>query len=122
MDEDKVLIIMTSGPDTPRRCATPFFFAHLAAAMDYEATMFFTIDGILLLKKGVAEEVYPKAGGKPVGDFLNDAQEAGVKFAACTAATELHDLQPSDLIDGVEMVGGASMWQMAEESKIVLTF
>lgn len=122
MDEDKVLIIMTSGPDTPRRCATPFFFAHLAAAMDYEATMFFTIDGILLLKKGIAEEVYPKAGGKPVGDFLNDALEAGVKFAACTAATELHDLQPSDLIDGVEMVGGASMWQMAEESKIVLTF
>jgi predicted peroxiredoxin len=122
MDEDKVLIIMTSGPDTPRRCATPFFFAHLAAAMDYEATMFFTIDGILLLKKGVAEEVYPKAGGKPVSDFLNDALEAGVKFAACTAATELHDLQPSDLIEGVEMVGGASMWQMAEESKIVLTF
>lgn len=122
MDEDKVLIIMTSGPDTPRRCATPFFFAHLAAAMDYDATMFFTIDGILLLKKGIAEEVYPKAGGKPVSDFLNDALEAGVKFAACTAATELHDLQPSDLIDGVEMVGGASMWQMAEESKIVLTF
>jgi predicted peroxiredoxin len=122
MDEDRVLIIMTSGPDTPRRCATPFFFAHLAAAMDYEATMFFTIDGILLLKKGVAEEVYPKAGGKPVSDFLNDALEAGVKFAACTAATELHDLQPSDLIEGVEMVGGASMWQMAEESKIVLTF
>jgi predicted peroxiredoxin len=122
MDEDKILIIMTSGPDTPRRCATPFFFAHLAAAMDYEVTMFFTIDGILLLKKGVAENVYPKQGGKPVGDFLYDAMEAGVKFVACTAATELHDLQPSDLIDGVEMVGGASMWQMAEESKIVLTF
>ena len=27
MADDKVLIIMTSGPDTPRRCATPFFFA-----------------------------------------------------------------------------------------------
>jgi predicted peroxiredoxin len=122
MDEDKVLIIMTSGPETPRRCATPFFFAQLAAVMDYEVTMFFTIDGILLLKKGVAEEVYPKAGGKPVGDFLHDAMEAGVRFVACTAATELHDLQISDLIEGVEMVGGATMWQMAEESKTVLTF
>jgi predicted peroxiredoxin len=122
MDEDKVLIIMTSGPETPRRCATPFFFAQLAAAMDYEVSMFFTIDGILLLKKGVAEQVYPKAGGQPVGDFLSGAQEAGVKFAACTAATELHDLLPSDLIEGVEMVGGASMWEMAEDSKIVLTF
>ena len=40
--EDKILIIMTSGPDTPHRCATPFFFATLAMAMDYDVTMFFT--------------------------------------------------------------------------------
>ncbi len=122
MDEDNVLIIMTSGPDTPRRCATPFFFATLAAAMDYHVTMFFTIDGTLLLKKNIAETIYPKAGGKPVSDFLQDAREAEVEFLACTASTELHDLQPSDLIDGIKMVGGATMWQLAEDSKIVLTF
>ena len=122
MDDDKVMIIMTSGPETPRRCATPFFFATLGRAMDYDVTMFFTIDGILLLKKGLAEDVYPKAGGKPVSEFIQEALEAGVKFTACTAATELHDLQVADLIDGVKMVGGASMWQMAEECKTVLTF
>jgi len=118
---DNVLIIMTSGPDTPRRCATPFFFASLAAAMDYEVSMFFTIDGTLLLKKGMAEMIYPKAGGKPVSDFLHEAMDAGVKFFACTASTELHDLKPEDLIDGVKMVGGAAMWQMAEDAK-TLTF
>lgn len=122
MAEDQVLIIMTSGPDTPRRCATPFFFASLAAAMDYEVNMFFTIDGTLLLKKGLAETVYPKAGGKPVSDFIEEALDAGVHFLACTASTELHDLQPSDLIDGVKMVGGATMWQLAEDSATVLTF
>jgi uncharacterized protein len=122
MADDKVMIIMTSGPDTPRRCATPFFFASLAAAMEYEVTMFFTIDGTLLLKKGLAETVFPKAGGKPVGDFIQDALDAGVEFLACSASTELHDLQPSDLIDGVKMVGGASMWQIAEDCKTVLTF
>ncbi len=119
--DDKVLIIMTSGPDTPRRCATPFFFATLAAAMDYEVTMFFTIDGTLLLKKGMAETIYPKAGGKPVGDFLKDAMEAGVEFTACTASMELHDLTAEDLIDDVKMVGGAAMWQMSEDAK-TLTF
>jgi hypothetical protein len=122
MADDKVMIIMTSGPDTPRRCATPFFFASLAAAMEYEVVMFFTIDGTLLLKKGMAETVVPKAGGKPVSDFIQDAIDAGVTFLACTASTELHDLQPSDLIDGVKMVGGASMWQIAEDCKTVLTF
>lgn len=122
MSEDHVLIIMTSGPETPRRCATPFFFASLAAAMDYQVTMFFTIDGTLLLKKGVAETVYPKAGGKPVSDFLQDALDANVEFLACTASTELHDLKPEDLIEQKKMVGGATMWQVAEDSKIVLTF
>ena len=122
MANDKVLIIMTSGPDTPRRCATPFFFASLAAAMDYEATMFFTIDGTLLLKKGMAETIYPKQGGKPVSGFIQDALAAGVVFLACTASAELHDLQPTDLIEGVKMVGGASMWQLAEDCKTVLTF
>ena len=118
---EKVLIVMTSGPDTPRRCATPFFFASLAAAMEYEVTMFFTIDGTLLLKKGMAETIYPKAGGKPVSDFLQDAMDAGVEFLACSASTELHDLKPEDLIDGVKMVGGAKMWQLAEDLK-TLTF
>jgi predicted peroxiredoxin len=122
MDEDKILIIMTSGPDTPRRCATPFFFATLAAVMDYEVTMFFTIDGTQLLKKGLAETVYPKEGGKPVSDFIQDALDADVVFTACTASMELHDLEEEDLLDGVKMVGGAAMWQMAEESFKVLTF
>lgn len=122
MADDKVLIVMTSGPDTPRRCATPFFFATLAAAMDYEVTMFFTIDGTLLLKKGMAETIYPKAGGKPVSAFIQDALDAGVKFTACTASTELHDLKPEDLLDGIKMVGGAYMWQLAEDAKTTLTF
>jgi predicted peroxiredoxin len=122
MANEKVMIIMTSGPDTPRRCATPFFFASLGVAMDYDVTMFFTIDGTLLLKKGMAETVHPKKGGKPVSDFLKDAMEAGVTFLACTASMELHGLQASDLIEGVKTVGGATMWQLTEDCKTVLSF
>jgi predicted peroxiredoxin len=122
MDDDKVMLIMTSGPDTPRRCATPFFFATLAAAMDYEVTMFFTIDGTLLLKKGMAETVFPKEDGEPVSKFLQDAIDAGVEFTACTASMELHGLEAEDLIDDVKMVGGAYMWTVADDCKTVLTF
>lgn len=122
MADDKILIIMTSGPDTPHRCATPFFFATLATAMDYEVTMFFTIDGTLLLKKGLADTVYPKEGGKSAGEFMREAIESGVKMTACSASLELHNLKPEDLIPEAKIVGGATMWQLAEESKTVLTF
>ena len=121
-DDNKILIVMTSGKDTPRRCATPFFFASLAAAMDYEVTMFFTIDGTTLLEKGVAETVYPKQGGENVAKYMNDCIEADIKFYCCTASMELHDLKPEDLIDNLKLVGGATMWELADAAGKVLTF
>lgn len=122
MDEDRIVIMMTSGPDTPRRCATPFFMATLAAAMEYDVTIFFTVDGTLLLKKGMAATVFPKEGGRSVESYLNDALEAGVKLAACSASTELHGLKPEDLIAEVKMVGGATFWQMTDGAKTVVSF
>ncbi len=119
---DRVMIIMTSGPDTPHRCAAPFFYASVAVAMDYEVTMFFTMDGTLLLKRGLAETVPAKPGGKPISGFMRDAQQAGVRFLVCSASTELHDLTPGDLIDGIEMAGGAAMWELATDCRTVLTF
>ncbi len=120
---NKAVILMTSGPEEPRRCASPFFISTIGAVMDYdEVAMVFTTDGTLLLKKGVAETVYPRAGGKPVSAFLKDAVEAGVQLYACTPSFELHNLTESDLIDGVKVIGGAALWEMAEQAKIVLTF
>ena len=55
MDEEgKMTVFVTSGPETPQRCATPFYMANSAAAMDNEAEMIFQIDGVLLMKKGIA--------------------------------------------------------------------
>jgi predicted peroxiredoxin len=121
MDVEKVLVIMTSGPDTPHRCATPIFFANLAEAMGYEAYMFFTIDGTLLLKKGVADKVFPKPGGKSDGGFLKDAIQAGVKIYACSASMDLNDIKEEDLIKEAQVVGGATMWELAENCKTVIT-
>lgn len=121
-DDNSILIIMTSGKYDPRRCATPFFFASLAAAMDYEIKMFFTIDGTTLLEKGVAETVYPREGGENVAKYMNECIEAGIPFYCCTASMELHGLTQADLIEHVQYVGGAKMWDLADECGKVLTF
>jgi uncharacterized protein len=122
MGDDQVLIVMTSGPDRPQRCATPFFLATLAAVMEQEVRMIFTIDGILLLKKGIAERTFAREGGKFISEFLKDAVDVGVKLYGCTPALELHDLSTDDLIDGIEMAGGAALLQWAAEATTVLTF
>ena len=122
MDAEKVLIVMSSGPSTHRRCATPFHFATLAAAMDYEVTMFFTIDGTLLLVKGTAEAIYPKEGGQAVSEFLALARDSGVHLVACPASLELHNLRREDLLPEVSLMGGAGMWELAAEARTVLSF
>ena len=122
-DEGKVVVFVTSGPETPQRCATPFYMASIAAAMDNEAEMIFQIDGVLLLKQGVAEGIVAKEGGKTIIDFLREAKEAGVEMKVCSAALQLHDMTEDDLIDECdEVVGAAYMTDVGLEADLVLCY
>mgnify|MGYP003971206957 CR=1 FL=1 len=114
-DEGKVTIFVTSGPATPQRCATPFYMASVAAAMDNEVEMIFQIDGILLLKHGVSEGLFAKEGGKSVADFIQDAKDAD--------ALQLHDMTEDDLTEACDgVVGAAYMTDVGLESDMVLTY
>lgn len=122
-DEGKVVIFVTSGPETPQRCATPFYMATVAAAMDHEAELIFQIDGVLLLKKGVAEGIVAKEGGKTIIDFIRDAKEADVEMRVCSAALQLHDMTPEDLIEECDgVVGAAYMTEKGMEADMVLSY
>jgi len=124
MDDDgSVFIFMTSGPDTPQRCATPFYMANIAAVMDNEVKIVFQIDGVLLAKKGVSENLKALEGGKLIIDFLRDAKEAGVELYCCSAALDLHNMTKDDLIDEIDDVVGAA-WMMDEalSADVVLNY
>ncbi len=123
MEESSFIVFVTSGPATPQRCATPFYMASVVAAMDNQAEIIFQIDGVLLMKKGVAEKLIAKEGGKPILEFIRDAKRAGVTMKVCSAALSLHDMTEADLIpecDGV--VGAAYMVDRALESSRVLSY
>ena len=123
MDEGNVVVFVTTGPETPQRCATPFYMANMAAVMDNEAEMIFQIDGVLLMKKGVAEGLMAKEGGKKIIDFIRDAKEAGVEMKVCSAALQLHDMTPDDLIEECdEVVGAAYMIDQALDANLVLCY
>ena len=122
-DSQKVLIVLTSGPAMPERCAAPFFFASGAAALGNDVSMFFTMQATQLLKRGVAEKVFAKQGGRPISQFMQNALEAGVKFFICSASLELNDISPNDLIDEAEnLVGSVFLTERGLESDLVLSF
>ncbi len=108
---NRILIMMTSGPETPHRLGAPFFQAMAAAALDYEALMVTTMDGTLLMKRGVSEGLAVKEGaGKSVLQFIRDAKAGGVKIYVCPASLELHDMTMEDLIPEVDGAMGAARY------------
>ncbi|MEJ2686739.1 MAG: DsrE family protein [Gammaproteobacteria bacterium] len=122
-DDAKVFIVMTHGPGEPQRCATPFYMANVAAVMENAAKVVFQIDGVLLMSKGVAESLAAFEGGKPIIDFIREAQDAGVEFYCCSAALERYELTEADLIDECNGVVGAA-WMLNEslEADLVLSY
>jgi predicted peroxiredoxin len=118
-----ILIVMTSGPDTPERCAAPFFFAQGAAALEAEVSMLFTMQGTQLLKQGVAENLYAKEGGRSISQFIKDTLDAGVTFYVCAASLELNDMSPDDLIEDVDnLVGSTFLITQGLDADLVLNF
>ncbi len=127
MDDDnkKILYVQTHGVDMPERSATPFYLAAAGAAMDAEVGIYFTMNGPTLLQKGVPEKlIVPKkgGGGRELMYFIKQAQDIGVKLYVCQPSLDLHALKFDDLIDGVEMIGGAAFNDMALNADAVIAF
>lgn len=107
-DAKSVVILMTSGPGTPQRCATPFYLGAILASMDAEVRIFFTMEGVRLVQKGVAENLVVIEGGKRIIEFMRDAKRAGVKLHVCAPALPGYRMDEHlDLIEEVDYVSGA---------------
>lgn len=102
--EKTVVIVMTSGPSTPHRCATPFFMAMLLAAMDAQVSLFLTMDGVRLARKGVAEDLKAMEGGKPIIEFIREAKAAGVRMYLCRPALPGYEIDESEVIPEIDEI------------------
>ena len=106
-EEKSVVIVMTSGPSAPHRCATPFYLGSLLASMDADVKIFFTMEGVMLTKKGVAENLSAMKGGKTIIEFIRDAKMAGVKLHLCKPAMPGYEMEIDDVIDEIDEISSA---------------
>ena len=124
MDDDarRILYVQTSGTESPERSTTVFFLAASAAAIDIEVGIYFTQLGPTLLQRGVPEALQVKKDGATLGHFMDQARDLGVRFYVCQPSLDLNNLKMEDLIEGVEMIGGAAFNNMALEADRVICF
>ena len=107
-DEEKtVVIVMTSGPSTAHRCATPFYLGSLLSSMDAEVKIFCTMEAVKLMQKGVAENMAAMEGGKRIIEFIRDAKNAGAELYVCRPALPGYAMEETGLIDEVDHVASA---------------
>ena len=115
-------MLVFCGSDDPSKAFPPFMLGTGALATDMELTMFFTLTGLNIIRKGGAEEIVLPGAPKSLSEFLEIAREGGAKLIACSAAFPIVGVTESDLIEGVECGGVATFVMAAEESDVVLTF
>lgn len=117
----KILYIQTSGVDQPERSYAPFILATTAAMMNIEATVYFLIKGITLVKKGEAEKI--KLGNFPsLKEVMNQATKAGVKLVVCEQSCNLLGIPRGDFLQEARIVGAATLNDLALNADAVLCF
>lgn len=104
-----VVIVMTSGPSTPQRCATPFYMAAILASMDADVKIFFTMEGVKLCQQGVPENLTAMDGGKKIIEFMRDAKAAGARLYLCRPALPGYEMEVANVIDEVDEISSGGV-------------
>jgi len=115
-------MVVFCGSDDPQRAFPPFMLGAGALASDLELMMFFTMDGLNLVRKGGAAGIRLAGAAKTLPEFIQIVIDEGATLLACSAAFPIVDCCEEDLIDGVECSGIATFLDEAEHADVVLTF
>jgi len=115
-------MLIFCGSDTPEKAFPPFMLGSGGLAMDMEVTLFFTMSGLNIIRKGGAEKITLEGAPKSLSEFIDILRDGGVKLIACSAAFAIIGIEEGDLIEGVECGGVATFVDAAQEADVVLTF
>ncbi len=117
----KMLYVQTSGVDTPERLYAPLILASTAAATEIDATVYFVIKGVTVLKKGEAEKI--KIGNFPtLKEVLDQAVKSGVRIMACERSCQLLGIPREQILSEAKLVGAATLNDLVLEADGVQYF
>lgn len=103
-DTEKLVFMVTHGPDDPEMATVPFVMAVAAVASDVQAVVGFQGDGVRLVQKGVAETVQA-AEFPPLTKLMSDLREQGGQMLVCGPCVKSRGISvPDDLVEGAEVV------------------
>jgi predicted peroxiredoxin len=114
-----ILYVQTS--DDPERQYSPLVLAQSAKAMDIEAQVYYLGQALRVLLPGVPEKI--KLGSFPsVKEMLDKTMAMGITVYVCEASKQMLGWDEVDLIDGVKIVGAATLNDLALDADATMWF
>ncbi len=120
---DQLLYVQTSGIDSPERLYAPFILAQTAKTMDVEPALYFVGMGLTVLKSGEAKKI--QLGELPsLAAVIEQTLEMEIPFYVCQQSMQLLSGMEGgfELIDGVTIVGAATLNDLVLESDGTMWF
>jgi len=118
-DPQNILYVQTS--DAPERQYSPLVLAQSAKAMGLDAAVYYLGMGLTVLKPGAAEEM--QIGSFPtVAEMLQKAIDMGVTVYVCEASKQMLGWESVELIDGVKIVGAATLNDLVLDADATMYF
>ena len=111
MTQRLLILLVNTDPRNAEELGAPFYYAAIAAAMDYRVDVVCAATAGRLMFTGVAEKLVVKPGAtKTVYDWIKEAHGHGAKLWACPANLDLFDKTQADLIpECAGLLGAAAM-------------
>ncbi len=120
MKNDKAILYVQT-TDLPERQYSPLVLAQAAKAMDLEPTVYFLGMGLKVLRPGEAEKI--KLGTLPsVKEMIDKTMGMGIPVMVCEASKQMLGWDKVELIEGVRIVGAATLNDLALDSGATMWF
>lgn len=120
-DGEKLVFMVTHGPDEAELATIPFVMAAAALASDVAVVMGFQGPAVELVKAGVAETVaapeFP-----PLAKLLGDVRELGGQLLVCSPCCKSRGIAATDLVQGAEIVAAGRFIAEVTSATNVLTY
>ena len=118
-EKRNILYVQTS--DEPARQYSPLVLAQTAKAMDLDPTVYYLGMGLKTLLPGAADEI--RLGSFPsVREMLDKTMEMGIPILVCEASKQMLGWEVVELIDGVKIVGAATLNDLALDHGATMWF
>ena len=118
-DENSILYVVTT--DMPDKQYAPLILAQTAKAMDLKPIIYYLGSSLKVLKPGEAEKI--KMGSFPsISELLKKTIDMGIEIYVCEASKQMLGWEKVELINGVKIVGAATLNDLSLDAGATMWF